>query len=291
MGDNVNGAGMTRIECQRAPRDFFGAAVLSVFFQGKSVHRQDARISRHLSRPVRQHHRDPIAHHAPSAKVEVERVRDRKRQNVMGPVGEDGAIKCGCTRRIAVKPSARGQCMTTRGMAGVRTRCLDRRNAGAKRRPRGGAFGAHDECCAQTMTEHAGRVVRKQPLDLRGSAAALRHQHVERAFAAALRDRFKGGDREHCCVRLRVLRRSHRHERGHFSVSRGLRPGTDRAPASSACMSVHIVGCHRLPMTEAPNFMLKIPKHPSGSAYSQARRGHRAGGPEADCAGRHEVGP
>src|SRR5262249_23471811 len=37
MSDDVNGAGMTGIECQRAPRDFFGATVLSIFLEGKSV--------------------------------------------------------------------------------------------------------------------------------------------------------------------------------------------------------------------------------------------------------------
>jgi hypothetical protein len=37
MHDNVNGGRMPGIECQRAPRDFFGATVLSIFFEGKSV--------------------------------------------------------------------------------------------------------------------------------------------------------------------------------------------------------------------------------------------------------------
>jgi hypothetical protein len=102
MRDHVNGAGMTWIECQRAPRDFFGAAVLSILLEGKGVHRKDTRITRHLSRPVRQHLRDSIAHHAPVAKVEVERVRHCKRQNILRPLGEDCAVKYDRIRRIAV---------------------------------------------------------------------------------------------------------------------------------------------------------------------------------------------
>jgi len=106
MRDDMNGARMTGIKCQRAPRDFFGKAVLSILLEGKSVHRKDARITRHLGHPVRQHLRDPVAHHAPPAEVEVERVRDRKRQNVMRPVDQDGPVKCDCMCRIAVAAKA-----------------------------------------------------------------------------------------------------------------------------------------------------------------------------------------
>jgi hypothetical protein len=50
-------------------------------------------------------------------------------------------------------------------------------------------------------------------------------------------------------------------------------------------MSIHIGGCHRLPMTEAPDFMLKIPKHSSGASIhtrevGTAREGQRQTVPE-----------
>ena len=67
MHDNVNGGRMPGIECQRAPRDFFGATVLSIFFEGKSVHCQHAGVARHRGGPLRQHFRDPIAHRTPPA--------------------------------------------------------------------------------------------------------------------------------------------------------------------------------------------------------------------------------
>jgi hypothetical protein len=195
-------------------------------------------------------------------------VRHRKRQNVLRPNGQDDAVKCDCIRRIAVEPSARGHCMTTRGIAGVWTCCLNRGNARAKRRPRASAFGAHDECGAQTMTEHAAGVVGKQPVDLGGSVATLRQQHVERAFAAALRVRFNGGDRLRCCVKRLVLRQnphtcSHSQDRRRCPVDPRLPPANRRACASGACMSAHIVGCPGPPMMEAPDFMLETPEPPS----------------------------
>ena len=50
-------------------------------------------------------------------------------------------------------------------------------------------------------------------------------------------------------------------------------------------MSIHIGGCHRLPMTEAPDFMLRIPKHSSGASIHRrevgtAREGQRQTVPE-----------
>jgi hypothetical protein len=60
MRDSVNGAGMPRIEHQRLPRNSFGATVLSILLEGKGVHRKNARITWHLSRPVRQQLLDPV---------------------------------------------------------------------------------------------------------------------------------------------------------------------------------------------------------------------------------------
>ena len=62
----------------------------------------------------------------------------------------------------------------TRRIVRVQACCLDRGNACSKRRSRGVAVGTHNECGAQTMTEHAAGVVGKYPLDLGGGVAALR---------------------------------------------------------------------------------------------------------------------
>jgi hypothetical protein len=55
-------------------------------------------------------------------------------------------------------------------------------------------------------------------------------------------------------------------------------------------MSIHIGGCHRLPMTEVPDFMLKIPKHPFRGQPIHRREPAPRGGPEADCPGKYEIG-
>jgi hypothetical protein len=53
MGDDVDGTGMAGIECQRAPRYFFGAAILPVFFEGEGVHRKHAGVAWHFGCPLR----------------------------------------------------------------------------------------------------------------------------------------------------------------------------------------------------------------------------------------------
>ena len=141
------------------------------------------------------------------------------------------------------------------------------------------------------MTEHAAGVVDKQALDLGGGVAALRQQHVERSFAAALRVRFNRGDRRRCCVNHLVLRQSLRpgslyHDRGHCSVRRGLRPGPVALVVRALAFRLILVGCPGLPMTQVPDFLLEIPNIRQPSAYSQARRRYRTGGTEVDCAGR-----
>ena len=133
MRDDVNGAGMAGVEHQRLPRNSFCAPILSILLEGKSVHRKDARITGQLSRPVWQRPRDPIAHAAPPAKVEVERVRDRQRQNVVRPVGKEGAIQGDRMNRIALEPSARSPGVTSCGIVGVGACPLDGGNARRER--------------------------------------------------------------------------------------------------------------------------------------------------------------
>lgn len=159
MRDDVNGAGMPGIERQRLLRNSFGALELSVLLEGEGVHPKNARITRNLSRPVRQHFLDAVAHHAPPAKVEVERVCDRECEDVVRPVDEDGVIKHDRTCRIVVEPSARGHCMKERRIASVAACQFDRGDARGKRRSRSGVIGAHDECGTQTMPEYGIGVI------------------------------------------------------------------------------------------------------------------------------------
>ena len=77
--DDVNGARMAGVDGERASRGLFGTTILAVLLQGERVHRQDARITGRRSLPCRQHLRDAIAHRAPPAEPEVERMRDHER--------------------------------------------------------------------------------------------------------------------------------------------------------------------------------------------------------------------
>src|SRR5262249_5733787 len=70
-----------------------------------------------------------------------------------------------------------------------------------------------------------------------------------------------------------------------------LAPDTDRVLGRALASRLILVGCPGLPMTQVPDFLLEIPNIRQPSAYSQARRRHWTGGPEADCAGRYEVRP
>ena len=274
MRDDVNGAGMPRIERQRLLRNSFGAPILSILLKGKSVHHKDARITRHLSRPVRQRPRHPVAHPAPPAKVEVERMCDRKREHVARPVGEEGIVQRDRMNRIALEPSARGPGVRSRRIIGVGACRLDRSNARGGRRPRGSAVGAHDEGGAQTVPEDASRIVGEHALDLGKGVATLRQQHVKRAFAALQRIGLCHGNRGRCCVMRPALPQclrtpSRGHDRRHCPVGPWLAAWTDHARASSVCIPADICGCLAPPMTQVPDFLLEMPKV-WPSSYGQA---------------------
>ena len=206
MRDDVNGAGMPRIERQRLLRNSFGAPILSILLEGKSVHRKDARVTRHLSRPVRQHLRHPVAHHASPAKVEVERMRDRKRQHVVRPVDEEGIVE---RDRMAGSPSSQARAATAWRRAGSSLSGHAASIAAmlAASVDRGAALSARTMSAArrQWPKTHPGSSA-EHPLDLGKGVATLRQQHVERAFAALQRVRFGHGNRGRCCVMRPVLR-------------------------------------------------------------------------------------
>src|SRR5690349_2817991 len=87
MGDDVNGAWMSGIKDERAPRYLFGTTIVAVLLEGECVHRKDARIAGHAGFPFRQHVGETHPHHAPLAKVKVERMCDYERENVAWPIG------------------------------------------------------------------------------------------------------------------------------------------------------------------------------------------------------------
>src|SRR5215472_5538872 len=118
MGYDMNGARMPRIERQRAARDLFGAAVLTVFFEAESVHRKNACVAGSRAVPRRQHVGDAIAQHGTLTEAEVERVGDRKRDNVAWPLDRERAVTLECESLIALQPSTGGGSVTTRGFVG-----------------------------------------------------------------------------------------------------------------------------------------------------------------------------
>src|SRR5215472_16610252 len=114
MSNDMDGAGMPGIQSQRAPRRFYDATILPIFFESKGIHRKHAGVARHFGRPLRQHFREPVKHHASTAEVEVERVRNRKRQNVMRPSNKNSVIESGRTSGIAIEPGTRGGSVAAR---------------------------------------------------------------------------------------------------------------------------------------------------------------------------------
>jgi hypothetical protein len=153
MGDDVNCARMLGVEGQRAPRHLFGAAVLAILFQAESIERKNARIARSRRIPFGQNLGDAISQHAPLAKTEVKGMRGGERDEVQGPVNEDGAIKFGCKSLVAVEPSTRRECVTTRGVVPIRTLRLNCGQAVGKLGSRGMIVGLYDERGAQAMAE------------------------------------------------------------------------------------------------------------------------------------------
>ena len=184
MGDDVNGARMSGIEGERAPRHLFGTTILAVLLEGERVHRKDARVAGHCGVPFRQHLGDTIAHHASPAEAEVECMRDHERENVARPVDDDGAVTFERKSRVALEPSTRRGRVTACGVVDVWARRLDGGHARSKRGSRGGVIGTHDDRGAQTMAEDALGVVGKHPLNLGRGIAAMRQQQLERVLAS-----------------------------------------------------------------------------------------------------------
>ena len=200
MGDGVDGTCMSGIECQRTTRDLFGTTILPVLLEGERVHRKHARIAGHLAIPFGQHLGDTIPHHAPPAKVKVERMRNNKRENVARPIDDDGTVTLDRKSWIAVEPSTRRGCVMARRIVDVGTCRFDGGDARSKRGSLRDVVGTHDERGEQTVAEHASRVVGKHPLNLGKGIPTLRKQQLERLFAPLQRVRSSHGGHELCCV-------------------------------------------------------------------------------------------
>ena len=71
-------------------------------------------------------------HHAPLAKVKVERMCDYERENVARPVGNDGAVTLDRKSWVALEPSARRACVTARRIVLLGARRLDGSYAGGQ---------------------------------------------------------------------------------------------------------------------------------------------------------------
>src|SRR5262245_45248889 len=183
---NVNRTRMLGVDGERAPGRLFGTTILTVFLQRERVHRQDARVAGHRGVPFRQHLGDTIAHHASPPEAKVECMRDHERENVARPVDDDGAVTLERESGVTLQPRTRRDRVSACGVVDVRTRRLDDSDAHGKRGSLSGGIGTYDDCGTQTMTEHALRVVGKNPLNLDRGIAPMRHQQLKRMFASRL---------------------------------------------------------------------------------------------------------
>src|SRR5262249_50789189 len=145
MGDDVNGAWMSGIESERAPRNLLGTAILAVLLQAERIHCEDARVAGQRVVPFGQHLGDTGAQHAPPAEAEVERMRDRERDDVARPVDDNGPVTFESKGRIAPQPCTRCGRVTTSRIVQVWGHRLDGGYACRKSGSRGEGVGAHYE--------------------------------------------------------------------------------------------------------------------------------------------------
>jgi hypothetical protein len=183
MGDDVNGARMSRVKAECPPGDLFSTAILAVLLKGERVHREDTRVAGHRGPPFGEQLGDTIPHHAPPAKAEVQRMRDHECRNVARPVDDNGAVTFGRKGWIALKPGARGGRVTTRAVVHVVARRLDGGQALGKPGICGAIVSTHDDGGAQTMAEYASGMLSNHSLDDSGGIAAMREQQLECEFA------------------------------------------------------------------------------------------------------------
>jgi hypothetical protein len=111
--------GCRGIEDERATRYLFGTTILAVLLEGECVHRKDARVAWQSGMPFGQHVGETHSHHAPLAEVKVERMCDHERENVARPVGHDDTVTFDRKSWVALEPSARCTCVTSRRIVHV----------------------------------------------------------------------------------------------------------------------------------------------------------------------------
>ena len=150
---------MQRFERQRAPRHPFGACILAIFLEAEGVHGKHARVAGCGCRPLRQDLGDPVPQHQPMTETEVERMRERKCEDVARPVDGEGTVLLERQGRIALEPGPRRRRMATRGIVRVGTRRLDDAHARRQRGSRADVVSKHNECHAQAMGKHVLRII------------------------------------------------------------------------------------------------------------------------------------
>jgi hypothetical protein len=176
MGDDVNGAWMSGIEDERATRYLFGTTILTLLLERESIHRKDARVAGHCGFPFRQYMSETDPHHAPLAEVKVERMCDHERENVARPVANDGAVTFDRESWVALEPSARCTCVTSRRTVHVGARSLDGSHAASEGGSRSGGVSAHDQRGTQTMAENGAGIVGQNSLNFGRGIPAVRKQ-------------------------------------------------------------------------------------------------------------------
>src|SRR5262245_39541741 len=187
MGDDMNSAGVSRVYGEHAPRDLFGATILTVLLKTESIHRKNTCVAGKRFVPLGYHLGDTVSQHTSLTEAEINGMGNRKRQNVAWLVDYDCTITFNRESLVAFEPSTCRRRVAACRVVHIRTGCFNCSYARDKLRSRGIVVAPYNYRCTQTMGENELRVVSQHAVDLVERIAATREHELKRAHAPRVR--------------------------------------------------------------------------------------------------------